>query len=318
MFEHIHFLSISKEYKNQDMVQDEAYQTFARSNDMADLKRWEFLVDGSSKYILSHPLTNEKKEKLIYIQSFSYMDNGEKYFTDRQGYRSFLIIYTYEGSGCITYEGKTYELFPGDGALVDCRKPHQYKTLKKRWVHGDLHFWGGNSETMYFGLFENRPSIFHISRTASWQNMLEDILREQTTSTMGRDYLISMKMNELLNYAYSDMAKQSGIEIPDNIRLLQQYIEQHFLDNITIDAMAKLACTSKFHLIRQFRQYTGFTPHQYILHLKMSQAENLLVNTNYPVFRVGIMSGFPTESNFLSLFRKYHNVTPSEYRRNSI
>lgn len=140
----------------------------------------------------------EKQKNLMYLQSFSYMVSGASYYTRRSNYPSFLLLYTYEGSGELVYRGESYTLRKGDGFLIDCREEHFYKTVGNNWRHSDLHFWGGQSEFFYQENFANEPPVFHCAKEDAFQIQLEKMLRMQNTSVVNRDFHFSFELERLL------------------------------------------------------------------------------------------------------------------------
>ena len=96
---------------------------------------------------------------------------------------------------------------------------------------------------------------------------------------------------------------------------LQQYIELHFTEDLTLDALSKFCCISKYHMIRLFQAHTGFTPHEYIIHLRLLNAENLLRMTTLTCAQVSALSGFANEALFIKHFKKAYEMTPKKYRQ---
>ena len=84
------------------------------------------------------------------------------------------------------------------------------------------------------------------------------------------------------------------------------------------DRLAKNANMSPFHFSRVFTAQTGFTPHQYLIATRINSAKFLLKLPDVPVKEIAFGSGFNSESSFCSTFRKWENMTPSEYRERMI
>lgn len=71
--------------------------------------------------------------------------------------------------------------------------------------------------------------------------------------------------------------------------------------------------TSK--LKTHFKRHTGYTVTQYIQARRMSQAEHLLIDTDFSMGQIAQMIGYTTSSRFAELFRKSTGILPIEYRR---
>ena len=70
---------------------------------------------------------------------------------------------------------------------------------------------------------------------------------------------------------------------------------------------------SKFRKV--FRDYTGFPPAQYFLHLKMERAKDYLLGTNLSCKEISYRLGFDSASYFNKMFRLYQGCTPLEFRK---
>lgn len=315
MFEHIHFFSMSGNYKSEEVLKSAEYHKTIKDVEVASPDHLSYVLEGQSKYLLSHPMSKEARKHLIYIQSFNYMISGEKYYTKRDDFSSYLVLFTYDGCGTLTYNGTTYELTKGDGFFIDCRKEHIYKTKGSSWEHSDLHLYGGNISYLYQQYFSDQSPIFHFASLAHYQNLLEEIVLTHSTSSSSRDFFVSTKVNQLIALLYENKTQKNTAEVPTYIRYLQQYIEHHMTEDLSIDELSSFSNISKYHMIRQFKEYTGFTPHEYIIHLRLLQAESLLQMTDMPGYQIGLAVGFSTEASFIKHFKKFFGVTPGYYRK---
>ena len=101
------------------------------------------------------------------------------------------------------------------------------------------------------------------------------------------------------------------------VKQMISYIQEHFADNITIQALTEHAHVSRSECFRSFRRYTGKKPMEYINEYRLLQAAGLLRDTNLSISEVGSSCGFGSSSYFGKLFRKKYGVTPLEYRKES-
>ena len=67
--------------------------------------------------------------------------------------------------------------------------------------------------------------------------------------------------------------------------------------------------------IRNFKDYTGSTPTQYLLSLRISNAQSLLESTSYNVTEIAEIVGYNNPLYFSRLFKKQCEVSPTEFRR---
>lgn len=276
----------------------------------------DFIFQGEIQYLAEQPMSAQSREQYLYVQGFCLLRMGPQYYTSRRDYASYLIVYTYEGEGELLYDGRAYTLQAGDGFIIDCRRPHIYRTIGDLWVHADLHIIGGNADYLYAALFGGGAPSFSLPPDAEFQALLEDLLRIHTSISALREPQVSCAIQRLLLCIAESMERQNRTRsCPENIRYLMKYMELHFREEISLDDLAALAGLSKYHLCRQFKRYTSFTPKEYTIQLRMNRARQLLVNTSIPAYKVGILCGIPNEANFIRLFKENCGATPGEYRR---
>jgi transcriptional regulator GlxA family with amidase domain len=101
---------------------------------------------------------------------------------------------------------------------------------------------------------------------------------------------------------------------PRMLRRVQQYIETHLTESISIQALAEIAGLSMYHFARAFKQSAGVTPHEYLVKSRVRRAQELLADTDMPLSQIAIATGFSDQSHCARRFREYFGVTPSGYR----
>ena len=72
---------------------------------------------------------------------------------------------------------------------------------------------------------------------------------------------------------------------------------------------------SKRHFLRAFRASTGFTPHQYIMHLRLERAQQLMRKSSLTLLDIALESGFASHAHLSRAFRQRFGVAPNEFRR---
>jgi transcriptional regulator GlxA family with amidase domain len=64
-----------------------------------------------------------------------------------------------------------------------------------------------------------------------------------------------------------------------------------------------------------FKEQTGYSPIKYASQLKIGEAQSLLMNTDRSVGSISEELGFGDNCHFNVMFKKYTNLSPTEYRR---
>ena len=105
----------------------------------------------------------------------------------------------------------------------------------------------------------------------------------------------------------------------DDFRLKRAdaFIRENLTTSISLDAIAKQAGLSRFHLLRCFRQVYGETPFKRIVRLRMEEAQRRLRQGNEPVAAIAFRCGYENPAHFAYAFRRLVGVSPSRYRRAS-
>jgi AraC family transcriptional regulator len=83
----------------------------------------------------------------------------------------------------------------------------------------------------------------------------------------------------------------------------------------TLDALARLANTSPYHLARVFGEEVGMPVHSYLVRTRLGKALHAMQTTGTPLTAIAHDTGFSHHSHFTSSFRSHFGMTPAEWRR---
>jgi AraC family transcriptional regulator len=98
-------------------------------------------------------------------------------------------------------------------------------------------------------------------------------------------------------------------------RRVQDYLEANFARKTSISELAAVSGHSPHHFIQAFTRTFGRPPHQYLLGLRLSFAEKLLVEGDLTIAEVAEVSGFSSQSHLTTAMKKYRQTTPMQIRR---
>lgn len=92
------------------------------------------------------------------------------------------------------------------------------------------------------------------------------------------------------------------------------YIDLHYMDDLSLEDIASATGFSKFHFTRLFKQYTNSTFYDYLSYKRIKVAEELLIEPDLSITELALQAGFSSISTFNRTFKQQKHCTPSEYR----
>ena len=101
----------------------------------------------------------------------------------------------------------------------------------------------------------------------------------------------------------------------DTVLSLDDEIEENFRKDFSVAVLAEITGISQQYLCRIFKQTMNIRPNEYITCRRLQEAKRLLAETDIPVHEICGKSGFTDAGYFSTVFRKYENISPIEYRR---
>lgn len=286
--------------------------------DPENLKNSEFYILGSTESFRPVPIAAFARENLFYMQAFTIFHYRRGSFTRRKNFHSFLILYTYQGTGKAEYCGKSFELKAGDGIFIDCREPHYYIATED-WKVAVLHIQGPLAAHYSEEYRKNERLVFHEDINGRFHRYLEQLLEIYDSPSLHRDLRASHAIDGMLLYlliAVSKIAIQKQ-DVPRFVQQAMKHMEQHYIEPLSLDSLAELTRTNKFHLSREFKRFTGFSPNDYLIWIRISQAKVMLKTTALPASKIAPAVGIRDINNFIYLFKKRVGMTPIQYRNST-
>lgn len=97
------------------------------------------------------------------------------------------------------------------------------------------------------------------------------------------------------------------------LRMVVEYIGEHYAEDLTIPQLAKLCYFSEYHFMRFFKKYMGMSCLEYIKTLRLEKAAGLLGRGDTSVLDASLSSGFSNLSYFYREFKKKYGMTPKQF-----
>lgn len=99
---------------------------------------------------------------------------------------------------------------------------------------------------------------------------------------------------------------------------LKDYIDRHFMEELSIDDLRARVHMSASGLAHQFKKRFGFAPIQYIIRRRIGEAQSLLVTTDLSITEISLRVGFDNISYFNNQFKRFTGLSPQSYRKYKI
>jgi len=152
--------------------------------------------------------------------------------------------------------------------------------------------------------FENISAILNIiSSELKSQNLFED------------RYLLNCIYNMLI-LMYRTQSNE--FEFSSAMMKIQAFIDENYAQIESIGDIAEKFCISLPHLSRSFKDYSGYSPAQYLKNTRLYHAQQLLVYSDYRINEISNMVGFREVNNFIKQFKNKFGISPRQFKNNNL
>lgn len=127
--------------------------------------------------------------------------------------------------------------------------------------------------------------------------------------------LIEILIMNMVRRTKKKLVFASTKKISKECRFIEQYINEHFQEDITLQILSDLTYLNKYYIVHAFKSYKGTSPINYLISKRIEEAKSLLATTNYSVSKISDMIGFSSQSYFSQVFKKETNMSPNQYRK---
>ena len=145
-----------------------------------------------------------------------------------------------------------------------------------------------------------------VNIVATLLELLYDPVRKKLIST---DQITSL--SDVIDLLFASIIGFS-FSIDKTIDSAKNILEKEPEHNLHIEQLSKQVFVSKYHLIREFKEQIGLTPHQFQMQNRIRKAQHLL-KEGKPITEVALVTGFYDQSHFNKWFKRVVALTPSEY-----
>lgn len=237
-------------------------------------------------------------------QGFSYSKEKRDYYT---------IAFILSGSAEYNFLNRKCIAKSGDIIFLDKNSSYCARVISKEaWEHFVISFKTPVDNEALNLPFKTINKTTHISRFNELFSEAHNVWSQCGAAYKIRTKAIVTKiLYELTMENISNFFDRDTMHL--TIRKISDYMEENYSEKITIEDLAKLSGYSASHFARIFNEVYGISPIQYLNHIRITHAKNLIKAKQHTITQIAQKCGFTNVYYFSSYFKKATGVSPKEY-----
>jgi AraC family transcriptional regulator, arabinose operon regulatory protein len=275
-----------------------------------------------SAFTRDFDLSNYKDDvNYITVNCSGYYRNnsGNKYQCNRdRGRMDYLLMYCAEGSEYVTFEGKEERLEQGWISLHRPGVPqylhYNLDSSTLYWVH----FTGFGCEELLQSCGLTESKVYFTGKNSEIESVFLRLIDEIMVKGEGYERICSTLMTySLLLIGRGIKKADHGLKEESRQTILDaiSYINSNYFKRITVDSLAARSYINKYAFIRQFKTFSGYTPIDYIIRVRMQKAKEIFERPGISVKTTASEVGYDNPFYFSRLFKKTQGISPENYLR---
>lgn len=245
---------------------------------------------------------------------------------------AYEIYFFLDGAVDYIVESKRYTLAPGDILLISNRVLHRpypdvdrpyerivislgLEFLRNHYLRGEeagrcfVQAAACRHYAIQLGAGERATAVYQCLARLEDEVGEQQVLGEQMVDAILLQLLVT------LNRCYEQSVSETdGIVVASNKMTdsIVRYINENLEEDLSLERLSEKFFVSKYHLAREFKKYTGYTVHSFILKKRLLTARVLLREQN-SILDVSLQCGFRDYSTFVRAFKAEFGLTPYQY-----
>jgi len=284
------------------------------------------LQQGVSKELVNFPHILEfahRKNSTIQLNSFS-----------SNVMECICLYYILDGKFDWVIDGQLHTLYPGDFAVVlpGQRIGGESDVLNigtLYWVKlmvddsGKLLIgkWSGLNKGEKLAvnqilLLNKRQLVLKLKEA---HNLMQSLHAELRNEEVGFCTRVNQLLDELFILISRQLIRQNNSrrDFPQAFLKLEQALRQELEHQWTVDEMAAITGMGTTAFTEKVKNYSGFSPLNYLINIRITEAIKLLKRSEVNVTDIALKMGFYSSQHFSTTFKRFTGYTPSEFRKNN-
>lgn len=249
-------------------------------------------------------------------------------------HKNIEIAFVLAGNGQYFVDGQTFDVKQGDMLIFNPGVMHQ--SIVSDPSDPTIEFVCGFSDIHLHDMPENRivlPGTSPILSLTS-ENKREisrccyEIIEENSSSEPGRYYMIQAQLMRMLVLIFRSIKGHKENEVEGVnfesyskgyvVKNILAYLNENYSQHISLDQIAKNMYLSPVYISKIFKEKTGDSPINYLIHVRLEKAKEMLEDGRESIRTIANLVGYDDVYHFSKLFKKHFGVSPMYYRKKSL
>ncbi|OUP49351.1 AraC family transcriptional regulator [Lachnoclostridium sp. An181] len=253
---------------------------------------------------------------LLYISQSSYDHDWPSvlhthHFTE--------LFYVLNGQGAFSIEGKQFPVQEDDLVIVNPNVSHtEYGDGNQKMEYIVLGIDGLQFRQEDQSHYDYSIHNFHGNKaeiTFILKTIIHEVQKKEDNFREICQNLLEVLILYLLRRTNDTLSFAPAKKISRECRFIEQYLDEHFSEDISLETLSNLTYMNKYYLVHAFKNYKGVSPINYLITRRIQEAKLLLETSNFSIAKIAQAIGFSSQSYFSQVFRKETGLSPIQYRK---
>lgn len=256
-------------------------------------------------------------------------------FTTYHQHKEIEFIKIIGGKMRVDFENDSIVLDSGDLLILNSNVSHSTATIaehtQQMLFQSDISLLyikpSHEIKYSYFYSFLNQSSkpYYYIPNKSTLNKELTKYITNIYHETQKKEDMFEMYLKSYLNLLSACLNRNkiftNDFDCPQSlfnkIAPIVNYIDENYATSLSLFEISQILHMNKYYMCRLFKTVTNNTIFNYITHIRICKAENLLTQTSLSITDIALSLGFANATRFDETFKKITGTTPMNYRKNS-
>ncbi|MFD2333561.1 AraC family transcriptional regulator [Cohnella sp. GCM10020058] len=230
----------------------------------------------------------------------------------------YVLQYVVEGRADYPVGGRMYATVKGDLLFHRPGELHSILTLEgEPYVCLSFVFHFGSHEFPIHQLFGELHLLGNFAGTELEKKLIRLVHLYRQPGLSSQLQAQGLLLEALGEAAAGLNGSSIGTTVEERIKakllLLQNYIREHYAENVQHSDLEQIAGLSRNYIIVQFKRQFGLTPMQYLTWVRIQKARELALQTNLTISEIATFVGYADVHTFGKMFKKKTGTSLSQF-----